>query len=73
VNTVAATLVVVSGTQGAGKTAVARMLAADCERGAWISADALQQMIVAGGRWPESPVPSDGALAQLRLRLKYAC
>ncbi|MBV9325308.1 MAG: phosphotransferase [Chloroflexi bacterium] len=67
------TLVVISGTQGAGKSTVARMLAEDFERGAWISADVLQHMIVRGGRWPEGRLPSDAALAQLRLRLKHAC
>ena len=67
------TLVVVSGTQGAGKSTVARLLASQCEPGAWVSADALQRMIVAGGRWPESRTPSVEALQQLRLRLKHAC
>jgi hypothetical protein len=65
--------VVISGTQGAGKSTVAQRLAAASERGAWISADTLQRMIVAGGRWPEGRTPSDEALAQLRLRLKHAC
>ena len=64
---------VISGTQGAGKSTVARLLAAEFERGAWVSADTLQHMIVSGGRWPESRTPSAEARAQLRLRLKHAC
>jgi predicted kinase len=66
-------LIVVSGTQGAGKSTVARGLAAGLERGAWVSADALQQMIVAGGRWPEGRAMSPEAAQQLRLRLHNAC
>jgi predicted kinase len=67
------TLFVVSGTQGAGKSTVARGLAARLERGAWVSADALQEMIVSGGRWPEKREMSPEAARQLRLRLRNAC
>ena len=66
-------LFVISGTQGAGKSTVARLLAERFERGAWISADALQRMIVAGGRWPEGAEMSPDAERQLRLRLRNAC
>ena len=52
---------------------MARLLAARFERGAWISADTLQHMIVTGGRWPEGRDVSDEARFQLRLRLKHAC
>jgi predicted kinase len=77
----APTLVVISGTQGAGKSTVARLLASRFERGAWVSADALQKMVVAGGRWPAPPrgYPAPGremsadAERQLRLRLTHAC
>ena len=69
----APTLFVISGTQGAGKSTVARLLAERFERGAWVSADALQRMIVAGGRWPEGGEMSAEAERQLRLRLKHAC
>lgn len=62
-----------SGTQGAGKSTVARRLAERFERGAWVSVDALQKMIVAGGRWPEGGEMSAEAERQLRLRLKHAC
>jgi hypothetical protein len=52
---------------------VARRLAERFECGAWVSADALQKMIVAGGRWPEGGEMSAEAERQLRLRLKHAC
>jgi chloramphenicol 3-O-phosphotransferase len=64
---------VISGTQGAGKSTVSRLLAGRFERGAWVSSDALQQMIVSGGRWPEGAEMSPDAEAQLRLRLRNAC
>lgn len=70
---------VVSGTQGAGKTTVAALLARRFERGVHISADALQKMIVSGGKWPandgldgERKVVGDAG-DQLRLRLHNAC
>src|SRR5689334_19466054 len=66
-------LFVISGTQGAGKSTVAALLARRFERGAWVSADALQRMIVAGGRWPEGPTMSGDAERQLWLRLHHAC
>ena len=67
------TLFVVSGTQGAGKSTVARLLAGSLAPAAWVSADALQKMIVAGGRWPEQGEMSADAAMQLRLRLRNAC
>jgi chloramphenicol 3-O-phosphotransferase len=69
----AARLVVVSGMQGAGKSTVARLLATRFERGAYVGADALQQMIVSGARWPEDRTMSPEAAQQLRLRLHHAC
>jgi len=42
-------------------------------RGVWVSADALQRMIVSGGRWPEERAMSAEAKSQLRLRLRNAC
>ena len=66
-------LFVISGTQGAGKSTVAQALARRFERGAWVSADALQRMIVAGGRWPEGAEMSSDAERQLALRLTHAC
>ncbi|MGE3270744.1 MAG: AAA family ATPase [Chloroflexota bacterium] len=67
------TLFVISGTQGAGKSTVSQLLAARFERGAWVSADLLQKMIVSGGRWPEGAQMSPDAELQLRLRLTNAC
>jgi predicted kinase len=67
------TLYVVSGIQGAGKSTVARLLAASFARGAWVSADLLQQMIVSGGRWPEGADMSPQADQQLPLRLRNSC
>ena len=64
---------VISGTQGAGKSTVAKLLAEQFSRGAWVSADALQRMIVAGRVWPEGPAMSGEAERQLWLRLKNAC
>jgi predicted kinase len=67
------TLFVVSGTQGAGKSTIAQLLARRFDPGAWVSADLLQKMIVAGGRWPEGAEMSGTAERQLWLRLKHAC
>jgi predicted kinase len=64
---------VISGTQGAGKSTVSQLLASRLGRGAWVSADALQRMIVAGRVWPEGPAMSGEAERQLWLRLKNAC
>lgn len=66
-------LAVVSGTQGAGKSTVASLLAGRFERGAHVSADVLQKMIVSGRRWPEGAEMSGEAERQLRLRLTNAC
>jgi chloramphenicol 3-O-phosphotransferase len=71
---------VISGTQGAGKTTVASLLARRFERGAHVSADTLQKMIVSGRVWPESdtvtretPQVIGEAGRQLRLRLHNMC
>jgi chloramphenicol 3-O-phosphotransferase len=71
---------VISGTQGAGKTTVASTLARRFARGAHVSADALQKMIVAGGQWPEPSTTSrhddrvtGEAGEQLRLRVLNMC
>jgi chloramphenicol 3-O-phosphotransferase len=57
----------VTGIPGAGKTTVARALAARFERGVHIEADTLQRMIVSGGEWP-TPPPTGEALRQISLR-----
>lgn len=66
-------VVVISGMQGAGKSTVADRLARRLPRAARISADALQELIVAGGQWPERREMSVEAERQLRLRLHHAC
>jgi chloramphenicol 3-O-phosphotransferase len=71
---------VISGTQGAGKTTVASLLARRFARGAHVSADVLQRMIVSGGQWPEPSTTSRDddrvsgeAGEQLRLRVRNMC
>lgn len=72
-------IIVVSGMQGAGKSTVSAALAARFDRGAHVSADMLQRMIVSGGVWPaaenvdEHGVVQGAAAHQLRLRLRNAC
>lgn len=67
-------IIVITGIQAAGKSTVARLLAQRFERGVHIEADALQQMIVAGGEWASEPgVMTAGAERQLRLRLRNSC
>lgn len=72
-----AKIIVVSGVQGAGKSTVASLLAARFDRGAYVEADTLQRMIVAGGRWVTDDggpgQPQGEAHRQLRLRLRNAC
>jgi adenylylsulfate kinase-like enzyme len=70
-------IIVVTGIQGAGKSTVGPLLAARFERGAYVEADALQKMIVSGGRWVTETSGAgdiaDEAGRQLRLRLRNAC
>ncbi|MBW2415429.1 MAG: AAA family ATPase [Deltaproteobacteria bacterium] len=65
-------VIIVSGVPGAGKSTLAPLLAARFERGVHIEADALQRMIVSGGRWPgEEPI--EEGYGQLRLRGLNTC
>ena len=71
---------VISGTQGAGKTTISALLADRFERGAHVSADTLQKMIVSGTEWPDAvtvnrdnPNVVGEAGRQLRLRLHNMC
>jgi predicted kinase len=67
-------VIVISGLPGAGKSTTARLVAASLSRAAHVEADRLQDMIVAGGVWPDgTPSPGPEAEAQLALRLRNAC
>jgi len=67
-------IIIISGLPGAGKSTTARMLASQMGRGAYVEADKLQEMIAAGGVWPDgSPNITAEAERQLRLRLHNAC
>jgi len=67
-------IVVVSGLPGAGKSTTSRLLAGHLGPAAHVEADRLQEMIVAGGVWPEGRREmSPEAERQLRLRLGNAC
>lgn len=69
-----ARIVVVSGLPGAGKSTTASLLARSLGPAAHVEADRLQEMIVAGGVWPDGTRDmSPEAAAQLALRLHNAC
>ena len=61
-----------TGVPGSGKTTVAAALAARFAMSAHIEVDALQELIVRGGRWP-SPEGDDEADRQILLRARGAC
>lgn len=67
-------VIAIAGMPGAGKSTTAALLASRLPRAAHVEADQLQQMILAGGEWPDgTPTPSEEAARQLRLRLRNAC
>ncbi|MFE7461080.1 phosphotransferase [Streptomyces sp. NPDC057554] len=68
----AAGAVLLSGIPGSGKSTVAAALAARFAASAHIEVDALQGLIVTGGRWP-SPEPDAEADRQIFLRARNAC
>ncbi|HEY7269956.1 MAG TPA: AAA family ATPase [Dehalococcoidia bacterium] len=65
-------VILISGIPGAGKSTIARALAARSERGVHIEGDALQRMIVSGGEWPSAEITPEAA-RQMDLRLANAC
>ncbi|MEI7031586.1 AAA family ATPase [Streptomyces pratensis] len=68
----AAATVLLSGIPGSGKSTVAAALAARFTASAHIEVDALQGLIVSGGRWP-SPERDEEADRQILLRARNAC
>ncbi|MET7416108.1 AAA family ATPase [Streptomyces rubiginosohelvolus] len=64
--------VLLTGIPGSGKSTVAAALAARFAASAHIEVDALQELIVSGGRWP-SPDPDEEADRQIFLRARNAC
>jgi chloramphenicol 3-O-phosphotransferase len=61
----------INGTQGAGKSTVARLLAKRFDRGACVDADDLLRLVVSGAA-PLEPALSAEAERQLRLRARVA-
>ncbi|CAM5530835.1 AAA family ATPase [Streptomyces badius] len=68
----AAGTVLLTGIPGSGKSTVAAALAARFAASAHIEVDALQELIVSGGRWP-SPDGDEEADRQIFLRARNAC
>ena len=60
-------VLVISGIPGAGKSTIARLVAARLLRSVHIEAELLQRMVVGGSVWPDGE-PQAEAMRQLRLR-----
>lgn len=63
---------IITGVPGAGKSTVARSLAASYPRGAHVEGDSLQRLIVTGGV-PPSPVATEESERQINLNVRNQC
>lgn len=66
-------VILISGVPGAGKTTVARLVAARFERSAHIEGDVIGHRLIVSGLVPPEGPPADKAEAQLLLRRRNIC
>ena len=62
----------ITGIPGAGKSTVARLLAAAMPRAAHIEGDRLGELIVSGAVWPDAE-PREESRRQMRLNVRNQC